>query len=56
MPKDRKPTPAQLERAARLRSRIAETAAGTEPPAPETPREITDEAARKKWDESRKQK
>ena len=56
MPKDTKPTPAQAERAARLRSRIADAAAGAEPSAPKTPRELTDEAARKKWDELRKQK
>lgn len=56
MPKDRKTTPAQLERAARLRSRIGNSAADSQPSAPKTPREITDEAARKKWDESRKQK
>ena len=56
MPKEKKPTPAQAERAARLRSLVSGSAAGKEPAAPKTPRELTDEAARRKWDELRKQK
>jgi hypothetical protein len=51
------PSPAQRERAAVLRELIEEIGSGQRPPdapAP-TPREITDEAARRKWErESRK--
>ena len=56
MPKDRKPTPEQAERAARLRRIVESAAEGKAPPGPKTPREITDEAARKKWERLRKQK
>ena len=56
MPKDKKPTPEQAARAARLRSVIEGAAEGKAPLAPRTPREITDEAARKKWERLRKQK
>ena len=56
MPKDKKPTPEQAARAARLRALIEVAAEGKEPPAPKTPREITDQAARKKWERLRKQK
>jgi hypothetical protein len=56
MPKDRKPTPDQAARAARLRGIIEGAAEGKAPIVPRTPREITDEAARKKWERLRKQK
>lgn len=56
MAKDAKPTPAQIARAARLRSRLGDAAAGGAPAPPKTPREITDEAARDKWARLRKQK
>jgi hypothetical protein len=51
MPKDGKTTPAQAARAARLRTLIEGA-----PAQPKTPREFTDDAARKKWEESQKQK
>ncbi len=56
MPKDRKPTPDQAARAARLRGLIEGAAEGQPPIVPKTPREITDEAARRKWERLRKQK
>jgi hypothetical protein len=56
MPKDRKPNPDQAARAARLRGLIEGAAEGKAPTAPKTPREITDEAARQKWERLRKQK
>lgn len=56
MPKDRKPTPEQRARASRLRGAIDGAGAGKAPAVPKSPREITDEAARRKWEESRKDK
>jgi hypothetical protein len=56
MPKDRKPTPEQAARAARLRAIIEGAAEGRAPLVPKTPREITDEAARRRWERLRKQK
>ncbi len=56
MPKEPKPTPAQNRRAARLRGLIESAAEGSVAPAPKTPREITDEAAREKRARLRKQK
>jgi hypothetical protein len=50
------PTPAQRERAASLRSVIRDITSGAKPAGapPPTPREITDAAARKKWESERK--
>ena len=50
------PSPAQRERAASLRSLINDIASGVKPAdaPPETPRELTDEAARRKWERERK--
>jgi hypothetical protein len=50
------PTPAQRERAASLRSLIKDIASGVKPAdaPPRTPREITDAAARRKWESERK--
>ena len=56
MPKDKKPPVEQAERAARLRSLIEGAAQGVAPAMPKTPREITDEAARRKRARLRKQK
>jgi hypothetical protein len=56
MPKDTKPTPEQAARAARLRGIVEGAAEGKAPGVPKTPREITDEAARRKWEKLRKQK
>ena len=56
MPKEKSPTPQQSARAARLRGIIEVASEGKKPPAPETPREITDEAARTKRERLRKQK
>ncbi len=50
------PSPAQKERAASLRGLIKDIASGAKPAdaPPETPRELTDEAARRKWESERK--
>jgi hypothetical protein len=50
------PSPAQKERAAGLRSLIKDIASGAKPAdaPPQTPRELTDEAARRKWESERK--
>ena len=50
------PSPAQRERAASLRGLIRDIASGEKPagtPAA-TPREMTDDAARRKWERERK--
>ena len=50
------PSSAQKERAASLRGLIKDIASGAKPAdaPPETPRELTDEAARRKWESERK--
>jgi hypothetical protein len=50
------PSAAQKERAASLRGLIKDIASGVRPAdaPPETPRELTDEAARRKWELERK--
>ena len=52
------PTQAQVSRAARLRSRIQDISSGVRPAGapPKSPREMTDEAARRKWEEEQKKK
>ena len=49
---------AQATRAERLRSMIRKISVGVEPAnaPPKTPREITDEAARKKWEAAQKKR
>lgn len=54
--KPKPPSPAQLSRAARLRTLIDDLSSGARPDRPKTPREITDEAARKKWEAAKKKK
>ena len=56
MPK--KPSSAQRKRVAELRKLIGELTSGVRPPdaPPKTPREITDEAARRKWLREKKRK
>jgi len=52
-----KPSDAQAARAAQLRERIRGITSGARPGAtPKTPRELTDEAARKKWEQAGKKK
>jgi len=50
------PSSAQKERAASLRTLIRDIASGAKPAGapPATPREITDAAARRKWERERK--
>jgi hypothetical protein len=50
------PSAAQKARAASLRSLIQDIASGVKPAGapPMTPRELTDEAARRKWESERK--
>jgi hypothetical protein len=43
-------------RAEELRADIARRSSGATPPRPQTPREMTDEAARKAWEEEQAKK
>jgi len=54
-PPPREPKTAQVDRAFRLRQLIRGIESGKRPAdaPPKTPREITDEAARKKWEEEK---